>query len=253
MAKPTYASGGWAVGLTTHPSRRSDLLPKTLASLRGAGFDSIRLFVDDCPPTVAGEYATEFGCHVTSRWPCVRAYANWALALGELYLRQPSASLYAIFQDDCIAVPNLRAYLDQCGYPDGTDPRFGGRRGYLNCYLWKSNYKIVPRKDGKEHVGWYPSNQLGKGAVGLVFNRDAVVALLNSRHMADRVLSVVRGHKSIDGGVVDSLRAAGFDEFVHNPSLLYHTGTQTTLDHRFGPAPPTPAWQPDFDPLALVG
>ena len=203
----------WAYGITTVPERIGASLPRTLQSLAQAGFDRPRLFVDNCDDPK--RYVERFGLEVTTHSPRIGAYGNWMLALGELYIRQPNAFRYAIFQDDCIASKGLRKYLESW-YPIDL--------GYLNLYTFPCNQKL---SDGK--VGWYQSDQRGKGAVGLVFNRNAVLALITSKHALTKPQDPVKGTKSIDGGIVTSFVKAGGREWVHNPSLLQHTGNSSTL------------------------
>src|SRR5437870_5459108 len=107
----------WSYGVTTVPSRRSTLLPKTLQSLRAAGFGEPRLFIDGCKQDEAVGYSCQFRLPITARDPAVRPAGNWILSLWELYIREPVADRYAIFQDDLITYRNLRDYLEACKYP----------------------------------------------------------------------------------------------------------------------------------------
>lgn len=245
LPDPQETGMRWAYGVTTHPSRRKDLLPATLASLKAAGFPEPRLFVDGTKSP--GEWEDEFNLPVTARYPAVRVAGNWMLSMLELYIRDPQAHRYALFQDDVLACTGLREYLDWCPYPD---------RAYLNLYTWGSNYVVCPKDPrGKPQEGWYPSNQAGRGALGLVFDRDALVALMSNqdaaRHMVLRPQDPDRGWRVIDGGVVSAMRKAGYREYVHNPSLLQHTGHKSTLGK---PAsPPSPCWRGDrFDVRNLI-
>lgn len=199
----------WAYGLTTVPQRMNDLLPRTLASLAAGGFDRPRIFIDDCHPEevprdLAGTY------EVTTRHPRIRAWGNWWLALWELYIRNPAADRYAIFQDDLVCSRNLRKYLERLKFPD---------RGYQNLYTFPENAALAGGRVGQ----WYKSNQRGLGALALVFNHDCVSALLRSRHAFNKPRSADRGHKCIDGGVIDSMTQSAFHEYVHVPSLVQHT------------------------------
>ena len=208
----------WAYGVTTVPQRRVTLLPRTLASLRAAGFDCPRLFVDGCDDPSSYSH---FGLELTMRYPSLRAYGNWLMALLELYLRSPNADRFAVFQDDFVTYRNLRAYLDWCPYPGELNDR---PKGYWNLYTFPENQRL---SDGK--IGWFFSNQLGKGGVALVFNREATVILLEHQHMITRAQDVNRGWKALDGGVVDSMRKSGWKEYVHDPSLVQHTGMESTI------------------------
>lgn len=217
----------WAYGVTTVPERRRDLLPRTVLSLRSAGFDRPRLFVDGCSHRQAADYEDEFHLPVTARSPHLRTAANWTLALLEMFSRTPSVDRYAIFQDDLVACKNVRAYLDRHPMPE---------RGYWNLFCFLEN------DDPAVHRGrtWFEgttvrrpnptTRQAGRGAVALVFSREAVVALLSSRRFVERP-ATVNGHLLVDGGVVAAMNEAGWREWVHRPSLFQHTGAVSTVGH----------------------
>ncbi len=216
----------WAYGVTTVPSRRETLLPVTLASLKKAGFDRPRLFID-------GEnnypwWEKNFpGLELTLRWPTIRTHGNWVLSLYELYIRNPSADRYAIFQDDLLASRNIRTYLEQIPYPE---------KGYLNLYTFPENERLFPRvgQTLRFEEGWRQSNQRGLGAVGLVFSREAVTTLLSHPHLVSRPQDPGRGWRAIDGGIVDTFRKIGWKEYIHNPSLIQHNGQNTSTISRGG-------------------
>jgi hypothetical protein len=211
----------WAYGVTTVPRRRDTLLPRTLRSLANAGFDKPRLFVDGGDEATSVSYQEEFGCSVSTRNPQVRAYGNWILGLWELYLREPDADRYAMFQDDLEATRNLRAYLDKVELPEC---------GYWNLYTFPPvipGIQAPPPADGR--VGFFPSNQYGRGAVALVFPRKAILELLASKETVERPQDPQRGHRNIDGAVINTLKPRGFTEYVHHPSLVQHTGIATTI------------------------
>lgn len=251
----------WAYGVTTHPSRRKRLLPRTLASLAAGGFPKPRLFIDGVTCADGHSYEQEFRLEVTCRWPHMRTFANWLMGLAELYMREPGADRYAMFQDDLVCCVNLRQYLERCRYEEKT---------YWNLLTFPENQALcLKASDSSPLVGWYPSNQKGKGAVGLVFSRPAVLALLTNQepkkahrlsgieagavntYMLERPMSAGRGHKVVDGGVVSALKLAGYREMVHNPSLVLHTGELSTLGHpRF---PDAPSFRGEnFDALGLL-
>lgn len=214
----------WAYGVTTVPARFNDLLPKTLHSLCDAGFGEPRLFVDGITEDQALALRRTYGLEVSARYPALKTAANWVMSLHELYLREPLCDRYAIFQDDFVTYSDLLGYLDQCEYPE---------RGYWNLYTFPENHK----REGEEY-GWYLSNQKGKGAVALVFDRKTVTTLLGSTHLIERPQSGRRGEKSIDGGIVTALRKAGWREYVHYPSLVQHTGLVSSMGNRRHPLAP---------------
>ena len=233
----------WSYGVTTCSQRTDDLLPRTLDALRRGGFDAPRLFADGVPDP--RPLRDRFGLEVTARWPQVRTAANWILGMVELYLRDPTADRFALFQDDLTCGVNLRAYLDRCPFP---------QKGYWNLYTFPENEpaaltdwsegkrtgrRIRPRHQwaqpappSRDFVGWYPSNQNGKGAVGLVFSREGLRTLFQHNHLFDKPTDPLSGHKRIDGGVVEAMRRSGWIEYVHSPSLLQHTGRHSSMGNR---------------------
>lgn len=222
IAMPGESRGlRWAYGVTTVERRRRDLLPRTLASLRKAGFDRPHLFVDGGKDSAGWE--GEFGLPVTLRGgDPVRTAGAWVLSIYELYCREPSADRFALFQDDLVTYANLRRYLSTVPYP---------AMGYCNLYTFPSNEQLVPLvgMTKRRTVGWFRSAQNGRGAVGLVFSREAVVELLSSRHLAERPQDAHRGHRSIDGGILESMRKAGWKEYCHWPSLVQHEGEVSSM------------------------
>jgi hypothetical protein len=234
----------WTVGVTTVPQRRGDLLLKTLESLNAAGFVKPRLFVDG--EKDAESWRAEFGLEVTARFPVIRTHGNWFLALGELFIRTPNADRFAIFQDDLIAVKNLRPYLDLCKYPDN---------GYWNLLTFPQNQKgTTPgfyEAPGYAMPGYAYKVQRGLGAVGLVFSRDAALEILFAQHMVERPIDADRGWKAVDGGVVTAANKAGYREYVHSPSLIQHTGVKSTMGNLPHPLAPTFPGA-GFDALSLV-
>lgn len=204
----------WSYGVTTVPERFDTTLPKTLKSLAEAGFDSPRLFIDgECTiPESLSKY------QITQRTPRIRSFGNWYLALLELYIRNPGADRYAIFQDDLTCVKNLREYLERASYPE---------KCYLNLYLFAENERLAVGR-----TGFFQANQKGKGAVALIFNQSVVRALLTSPHFVERVQDARRGWKAIDGGVVSAANKAGIKEYCHMPSLVQHTGRESSMGNR---------------------
>ncbi len=207
----------FAYGITTVPSRVKDVFPRTLASLATAGFDKPHLFVDGCQYTSLYD---SFELEATYRHPNVRTAGHWALSIAELYIRSPQASHYIIFQDDFVTYKNLRGYLEQCHYP---------ANGYFNLYTFPSNQKLAPKDNS---IGWYLSNQGGKGAVALILPREVLLKLLGEPGFINRPQDIARGHKAVDGGIVTALKKCGISEYVHNPTLVQHTGLQSSMGNR---------------------
>lgn len=260
----------WAYGVTTVPERRDDYLRCTLASLRAGGFDEPRLFVDGSDDHLGwSRWSHESGIGalpVTCRMPRIGLVGNWVLALWELHLRNPRADRYAVFQDDLMCVRNLRPFLERSPWPG---------RGYLNLFTFsQANYLALRGKPPGWHEGALlnpPDRnpglfQCGRGALGLVFDRDALLALLSARPLAEKPWAAdpkIAGRR-LDGGVVNAMNLAGYREYVHNPSLLQHVGQQSSIgntwnwerdkvgkvDHASGVSWSFPG--EDFDALGLL-
>jgi len=214
------------------PARFDNLLPRTLASLQDGGFSSPRLFIDgvkeaQLPEWISSQYKT------TCRDTPLRTFGNWTLTAWELYVREPHADFYAIFQDDFVTYKHLREYLEVCHYP---------ARGYWNLYTFPENEKPLN--------GWCLSNQLGKGAVALVFSGPAIRTVLQSQHMVERPLNKMRGYRAVDGGIVTAFKKAGWSEWVHQPSLVQHTGNESSMGNKKHPEAATFRGE-DFDARSL--
>lgn len=199
----------WAYGITTVPERRHDLLPATIDSLARAGFDRPVLFVDG---QIANYNDLEIVCH--SR---VGQLLNWMNGLFYLYTTSPKADRYAIFEDDIVACRQLRKYLEQCPLPE---------RVYWNLLTHNENLVFT-----KEVRGWHESNQLGRGAAGLVFDRKGVESLLRVEQFLHYPR---RGGSMSDAAVVSGLKPIGYRELIHYPSLIQHVGINSTIGHSYG-------------------
>ena len=205
----------WAYGVTTVPERRNTLLPVTLYSLTQAGFPQPRLFVDG--DRDIGPWIDEFQLSVTGHYPPIRTLGNWILGLWELTIRYPSADYYAMFQDDILLSRNVRQYIEESNFPN---------RGYVHLFASPVNEQL--HTFGNK--GYYPTNQMGKGALALVFTRDVLCELFTAPGFFQRPLHPNKGHRNVDGIVSDSLRPKKILEYTHYPSLVQHNGKESTID-----------------------
>jgi len=227
----------WAVGVTTVPKRMNDgLLDRTLESLNDTGFIDPVMFVDG--EGLATDWAVFRGESVT-------AYGNFLLGIWELFIRNPSADRFAMFQDDLVASKNLRAYLEAVPYPPSS---------YLNLYTWPCNANTAGNPNwNPDRTGFILSDQMGRGAVALVFDNATVRTLLSSREMVEHLNDSHRSTRAIDRAVKNALGGAHIREFVHNPSLVQHTGTYSVISKRNNHHPESPIFNgEDFDLLSLL-
>lgn len=209
----------WETAVTTVPSRVYTTLLPTLESLANGGFDQPRLFVDghlDLVPRWFDQYRT----HIHDQK--VFAFGNWLLALHTMLIISPDCDFYAIFQDDVRSSKNVRQFVEASGFPE--------KKSYLNLVTYPVNHPGVDVPVNQGYEGWHLSNQRGKGAQALIFDREGVMALLSNEQFNRRCLDLsidgrgrIRGRKNIDGGVCDCLVGQlGYKEYVHSPSMMSH-------------------------------
>lgn len=221
----------WAYAVMSVSTRLDSLLPRTLESLRHAGFTHPMIFVDGFASADDPELP------VTIRHDKANTAGNWILSLYEMYIKYPRATRYVLFQDDFVTYRNLLAYLDAVPIPEN---------GYFNLHSLPQNEKHA---NGK--VGWHLSNQRGFGAVGLMFTQDVLKKVLTSEHIFDNFQDTKRGYRHIDMTVAKTLVMQGIKEYVHNPTLLSHTGTKSSMGN--APYKPSQTFRgEDFDALELL-
>lgn len=255
----------WQVGVITVPARRNDLLPQTLSGLDRAGFSRPRLFVDGEDPDAHESWEHWLPFHgLTFRSPAVGCWANWFLSLSELYLRDPAADFYHISQDDVLYCRDVREYCEAFpGFarPDG----FWSERSYLNLWTGDSPPALgnpdLAAAHGRD--GWFRSNQLGCGALALVFPNAGVRTLLASRFMINRPNderdNPERQSRNVDGSISEALcrseplrNREPWTEWCHRPSLVQHAGEVSSISGRRWAGGATDWPGADWSPLPLL-
>lgn len=201
----------WAYGITTVPDRLYSYLPKTVDSLRNAGFTTPTLFIDGAPIKVRYDLPLVF------RGDKIGAFGNWILSLLELWIRYPNYDRYALFQDDFETYKNLKQYLESCKLQDDQ---------YWNLLTFPQNEGLRPDNN---YIGWYYSNQRGRGAVALVFNHTCLHKILSSEQVMAKPQVGRNPHRNIDGCLVEAANAIGIREIVHYPTLVHHIGDCSAL------------------------
>lgn len=241
--EPYEAHVTWAYGVRTvlqkDRVRLRQYLPRTLDSLYTAGFPNPWIFADGAKDPF---YYEMFGRPLTTRWPAVGVTGNFLLSLWELAIRCPGADRYALFEDDILLCRNLRQYLSQLRYRP---------KSYWNLFACPYYHEARPLwRKRRGSSGLYKPPQKGKGALALVFDREAVLVLLSNRWLSDRLLAAP-GADALDGLIVTAMQQAGCREWTHSPSLVQHTGEVSS----FGNGPHLPADSfpgEEFDALNLV-
>lgn len=205
----------WMCGITSCPRRwENGKLKDTLRSVSSAGFDQLVVFMDG--QLVASPYFHLQEVVVRPR--TLGAFGNFVLGLWELYLRNPNADRYIMFQDDVICCRNLRQYLERVPYPD---------HGYINLYTAGVNTGVKQ--------GWQLSDQWGRGAVCLLFDNVTGRNFLGHEHFVNHRRNAHNGHKAIDRIINETAKKTNYREWVHVPSLTQHTGVQSSIGNNLAP------------------
>jgi hypothetical protein len=206
--------------------------------LEAAGFNQPRLFVDGAyGEHFPGTRLRERAYCASYRYPAIGVYGNWILTLWELYLREPLADRYLIFQDDLVVCRGLKEYLEKCPLPTPPEGKGGG---YFNLYAHRPNETIAEDKAAPKK-GWFLSNQRGQGALALMFTREGVTTLLQARHMVMKPQGAAFPTKKVDGAVIEAMVASKWVEFCHYPSLCQHIGLNTSASNPLWPL--SQSWQ----------
>lgn len=226
----------WACGIIGVDSRRaSGHLGRTMRSCESAGWHDYSVFLD-------GEMPTCSRVGIVPRETTIGAFGNWWLGAVELYIRQPHADRFVIFQDDIECPVGLREYLCHTTTHD---------MAYWNLCTYSAGIGY-PTNVVTTTPGWQPALcNWGLGAQGLVFTNEGLRTLLSSRVVIDQPMDKYRGKEAIDGIVKTALGRAGFTEMVHNPTLVNHVGTQSTIGHE--PQPESYGWRgADWNVMELL-
>lgn len=230
----------WSYGVLTVPSRAETLLPRTLASLAAGGFTAPRLFVDGARD--ARFESIQYSPYpITYRGENIRTFGNWVLALWELFLRNPHADRYALFEDDFVTYRNLKEYLDVLPFPS---------KAYLNLYLHPWNKSAIPIPPV---TGLFRTSQKGYSAVALVFDRRGVSDLLSSQEICFKPRDPFpEWWKKHDGTISRAMTSKGYTEFSHYPSLVQHTGEVSVMGNAPCPLPEPTFLGEDFNALEFL-
>jgi hypothetical protein len=229
----------WSYGVMTVPSRRNDLLPQTLASLKAAGFDRPVLFIDGGD---SAAYA-DLGLPIFSRSTALGNFGNWLASAVELYLRDPHADFYSLFEDDILISRGARSYIEATATaPDAYFSLYTCPSNEITSGMSGTGWFRTITKDAAHHRAVLESHdqlrdgsrwQHGLGALGLVFPREVFRRLLKQHNMMDHPASPpeLDPKRKSDGVIATSMNRAGVAEYCHIPSLMQHVGDQSTLGH----------------------
>ena len=203
----------WAVGITTAP-RQEPTLQRCVESLRFAGWDSPRLFVDgnvDLPSDLKN-------LEITHRSPQIGAWPNFFLSLCELYLREPTADAYMMVQDDSLFYRHAesRRSVEEILWP-------AKRSGIVSLYCSRAH------TDSKS--GWHPlKGDLLWGALALIFSREALLEFTSHPQVVrHRIEDLKGGLARIDSLLGQWACHCGFPIHIPTPGLVQHIGQTSSI------------------------
>jgi glycosyltransferase involved in cell wall biosynthesis len=204
----------WSVGLLTAP-RPQPTIEETLSNLRAAGFPEIHVFAEPgsfVPAATPGLFVTQHGRTLGN-------LGNFYSSLAALYMTEPRADCFALFQDDIEAATGLREWCENEFWPHGA--------GLVSLF--------TPRVFTAPHPGWRilnPGRFRTFGAQAFVFRRDAL-----QRFLADERLLHQRQRQpdGDDAAVGDWAARSGEGIAYHSPSLVQHLAVPSSIPgHSFG-------------------
>ncbi len=202
----------WAVGVLTAPRKRPTL-EATLFDLKRAGFADVQLFAEPGADIPAGFQHLP----VTRQGRALGVFGNTVTALSALYLSQPQAEAFALFQDDISVAEGLRAWCNRELWPSG--------QGLVSLFTMKEQSGTA--------TGWQVA-QRGMfrtfGALGFIFRRDVLLAFLSDHRVWLHRQS--RRHGS-DAAIGEWATRTGHGIAYHTPSLLQHRGETSAAGHSF--------------------
>lgn len=209
----------WAVGLTS-AWRQSPTIETSLSSIQSAGWKTTRVFAEPGSQILSGDNSVS-GHSVCERAGTLGAFPNWYLGMTELYLREPLAEAFLMFQDDVMLAANTREYVERTLWPA---PEVGVVSLYCPSQEHVSGCTGYKRIDS----GWD-----AWGALAYVFSNPGLRAflsdlvVLNHRHHGP-----AGGLRNIDSVVGNWCQRVGLPYFVHVPSLVQHIGATSTIWRR---------------------
>lgn len=180
-----------AYAVTTCP-RKVSTLHATLNALDRAGWDE---------PLIIDDQHKRRG-----------AAGNWLVALTDLYIQQPNAQRYAIFQDDIDVRAHARAVVDALEMPP--------RAGVLSLY--------VPAKYTARTSGVHRHDKL-IGALALILPAGPVRELLASGMLASYRATGPNDGRYLDVKLGEWMQEQDYAIYYYHPSLVQHTGEHSTL------------------------
>lgn len=210
----------WCMGMLTAP-RRNPSIDAALLSYHSAGFDEIHIYAE--PGSTRPTSAPHVWIEREYRHGCWR---NTVQALRDMWARNPKAEAYALFQDDCVMMRDVRTFLEHDLWPSPT-------AGLVSIYSpdW-SGYEDKNIK-GIRMI----KNNYMMGACGVILSNPCLNMILNHPLSKDW-RGTYRGRQdnpekkaASDTWFSTVVREGGFNAFVYSPSLMQHFARFSALGH----------------------
>ncbi len=196
----------WAVGVQTC-NRSENYLDHSLQQISLAGWDKLNIFAD-VSTNISVPFPVSYRPYQFGDW------SNWICGLFELYILNPKANYFLMFEDDITCCSNLKIYLEW------AIPRLG-EFGCLSLYT-----PDVYRKEG-----WHDESDAAWSLVG-------AQAILFTRKSLKRFLSNEKIINYSETSNVAKDCAIGIWAFkqekvlYHTPSLVNHCGKVSMTNAR---------------------
>ena len=199
----------WAVGMLTAP-RPVPTIDRALASLQNAGFSSVHIFAEP------GSWVPDRFAHLprTVHGRLLGNLGNFYTSLASLWMLEPHADCYAVFQDDVCVAEGLRAWCDRQLWPNGA--------GLVSLYTCgaqhddASGWRILSR--GMCHTF---------GALAFVFRSDILKDFLSDGRLLEMREAGLRAGD--DAAIGEWATRRGFGIAYHTPSLVDHIGVTSAV------------------------
>ncbi|MDB5388806.1 MAG: hypothetical protein JWM11_4452 [Planctomycetaceae bacterium] len=203
----------WSVGIVSAP-RREATLEWCLDSLRRAGWDRPRLFIDGLI-RIPDRYSQ---LPVTWREESIGAWPNTYLALMEMIQRDPHVDAYLLLQDDAFLYDrgNLREYLEAALWP-------GDCPGIVSLYC--------PQPYNRTEPGWHTRSEPWVwGAQAFLFSPAAAREFVSSPEViSHRWTGHYEGRVQVDVLLGKWALAHDWPVWFPNPSLVQHVGNTSSI------------------------
>lgn len=206
----------WAIGIQTCPRPEDVYIDHTIESVKRAGWDDITIFAEPDSPVPQG-YPVTYRPFRYGDW------TNWVCAYFELFMANPEANAFVLFEDDVTSSRNIRSYLEW------AIPKLG-RFGCLSLY--------TPPKHHSDFQGWHDEADTGwalSGAQAMVFTRGSLQRFLSDPKVVNYRFDEIGKKNAHKDCAIGKWACKKERVLYHNPSLIDHRGVESligTKNHR---------------------